>query len=119
MSCRPVTAWLFGKLPSHGDFVTRGLSPAERDQLDRWLSDEMEQARDMLGEQFAARFDETPPVLFAHPCEAGWEGGALCPSIDSAGTGVLSMTACSRSLSRSARFQLLSIMPSRLNSAIV
>lgn len=85
MSCRPVTAWLFGKLPTHGDFVSRGLAPEARDRLDRWLSDEMALARDQLGDMLGERFDMAAPWLFAHEDACSWEGGALCPSVDSAG----------------------------------
>lgn len=31
-------AGFFGKMPSHGDFVARGLGPGVRGFLDRWLS---------------------------------------------------------------------------------
>lgn len=72
---------LFGKLPAHGDFVSRGIPPSERDMLDAWLSDEMRDARGRFGEEFEERFDTAPPWLFAHDDE----GGVLCPSVDSAG----------------------------------
>lgn len=85
MSYHSVSAWLFGKLPAHGDFVARGLSVQARDMLDRWLSEEMAQALAQYGDGLADRFDAAPPLLFAHSGEAGWEGGTLCPSIDSAG----------------------------------
>ncbi len=84
MSCRPVTAWLFGKMPTHGDFVARGLSPARRDRLDIWLSAEMIRSREHYGNAFDAAFDSAPPWRFVND-DAGWEGGALCASIDSAG----------------------------------
>ena len=86
MSCRPVTAWLFGKLPSHGDFVSRGLSVKRRDRFDLWLSDEMIQSREHYGHTFEAAFDAAPPWRFANEDNIdGWEGGALCASIDAAG----------------------------------
>jgi type VI secretion system protein ImpM len=72
---------LFGKLPAHGDFVSRGITPSERDRLDMWLSDEMREARARFGEDFDVRYDTAPPWLFAH----GEEGGVLCPSVDAAG----------------------------------
>lgn len=77
--------FLFGKLPTHGDFVVRGLPAAERDALDTWLSASMLAARDGLGEDFAARFDVAPPWRFARREAAGWTAGALVPSMDSAG----------------------------------
>lgn len=85
MSYRPMTAWLFGKLPSHGDFISRGLTPAVRDLLDTWLSDEMRLARETYGHELAERFDDAPPLLFGHRDGDGWEGGTLCPSVDSVG----------------------------------
>lgn len=85
MSYRPVTAWLFGKLPTHGDFIARGLTQQARDTLDQWLCDEMSQGRDRFGEKLAERFDDAQPLLFAHCDDGVWEGGTLCPSVDSAG----------------------------------
>jgi type VI secretion system protein ImpM len=84
MSCRPVTTWLFGKMPTHGDFVSRGLSPERRDRLDAWLSSEMMRTREQYGNAFDAAFDSAPPWQFAND-EQGWEGGALCASIDLVG----------------------------------
>lgn len=86
MSCRPVNAWLFGKMPTHGDFVSRGLSPERRNRLDTWLSAEMMQSREQYGNHFDASFERAPPWRFANQSdEASWEGGALCASVDSAG----------------------------------
>lgn len=81
MSCLPLTAWLFGKLPSHGDFIGRGLSPDLRERIDLWLSDEMARARSDHGEAFEERYDAAPPWRFVD----GTEGGVICASIDSAG----------------------------------
>ena len=77
-------ALIFGKLPAHGDFVSRGFAPADRDRLDRWLSAEMAAARTALGELFEERFDKAPPWRFAWSGEE-WVGGALAASVDSAG----------------------------------
>jgi type VI secretion system protein ImpM len=86
MSYGPVTVWLFGKLPAHGDFVSRGLDPVVRDCFDVWMSDEIAQARARFGDEFEARYDSAPAVRFALPTEDGhWDGGALCASMDSAG----------------------------------
>lgn len=80
------TAWLFGKLPRHGDFVARGIDQAMRDRLDTWLSDAMVAARAALGAEFEAAYDSAPPWRFVrHDAGTQWTGGALCPSIDSAG----------------------------------
>jgi type VI secretion system protein ImpM len=80
-----VSAWLFGKLPAHGDFVARGLDPAEREVLDHWLSAEVEAARQAHGEAFAYRYDVAPPWRFVTEEVSAWRGGAVAPSIDSAG----------------------------------
>jgi type VI secretion system protein ImpM len=80
-----VTAWLFGKLPAHGDFVARGLVPAERQVLDDWLSAEMTAVREALAESFTYRYDAAPPWCFVAEEVSGWRGGAVAPSVDSAG----------------------------------
>jgi len=87
MSGHAVMAWLFGKMPTHGDFVSRGLTADRREQLDVWLSDEMARARDEFGEWFEPAFDSAPPWRVAVPVGdgAGWFGGALTPSIDAVG----------------------------------
>jgi type VI secretion system protein ImpM len=76
-----VSAWLFGKLPAHGDFVARGLSPERRARLDAWLSAEMDRARADHGEAFEARYDAAPPWRYA----GGGAGAVICPSVDSVG----------------------------------
>lgn len=80
-----VSAWLFGKLPAHGDFIARGLDPSEREVLDRWLSAELAAAREACGESFAYRYDAAPPWRFVAEEVSGWRGGAIASSIDSAG----------------------------------
>ncbi|WP_089929164.1 type VI secretion system-associated protein TagF [Caulobacter sp. UNC279MFTsu5.1] len=82
------SAFAFGKLPSHGDFVARGLSGPDRDAWDAWASAGLAQARTALGADFEARHDAAPPLRFAFgpgPFGEGWRTGALAPSIDSAG----------------------------------
>jgi type VI secretion system protein ImpM len=80
-----VTAALFGKLPAHGDFVSRGLDLSARDALDAWLSAEIAAAREAFGDAFAERFDVAPGWCFAFPGAAGWTAGALAPSVDMVG----------------------------------
>jgi type VI secretion system protein ImpM len=95
MSYHAMTAWLFGKLPTHGDFIFRGLSMQQRDQLDTWLSQEMESARLRLGPEFEDSYDSAPPWCFtASEIDGLWEGGALCPSMDSAGRRFPILVAC-------------------------
>jgi type VI secretion system protein ImpM len=84
----PPRAFAFGKLPTHGDFVARGLSPDERDAWDAWSSAGLEEARTALGQDFEVRHDTAHPVRFVFgpgPFGAGWLAGALAPSIDTAG----------------------------------
>jgi len=82
------SAFAFGKLPTHGDFVARGLSGPERDAWDAWASAGLEVARATLGAAFDERHDAAPPVRFSFGPGRygdGWRVGALAPSIDSAG----------------------------------
>jgi type VI secretion system ImpM family protein len=72
---------LFGKLPAHGDFVSRGWAPEERDALDGWLSASLAQARDAAGAAFEDLYDRAPPWRFVTPLMAG----AVAPSQDAAG----------------------------------
>lgn len=86
MPDEPLGRWLFGKLPSLGDFVSRGLDHATRDRLDAWLSGEMETARGRFGDGFEAGYDQAPAWNFVDRDDAGnWTGGALCASQDRAG----------------------------------
>ena len=82
------SAFAFGKLPTHGDFVVRGISGLERDAWDMWASAGLEEARAVLGPEFVARHDAAPPVRFSFgpgPFGHGWRTGAFAPSVDSAG----------------------------------
>ena len=49
MTGRP---FLFGKLPAHGDFVARGLTPDAQAAWDDWASAGLERAMSELGEAF-------------------------------------------------------------------
>ncbi len=78
--------WLLGKMPSHGDFLSRGLDVAGRDTLDQWLSAEMTAARTRFADDFDQRYDAAPAWTFVHAGDdGGWTGGALCASQDRAG----------------------------------
>jgi type VI secretion system ImpM family protein len=82
---RPDGAWLFGKIPAHGDFVSRGLPPAMHEQLDLWLSAELARARSRFGD-FDHRYQSAAPWHFVDRDPTGsWSGGALCPSVDAVG----------------------------------
>jgi type VI secretion system ImpM family protein len=79
----PVSPFLFGKLPAHGDFVSRGLADSERAAWDRWASEAM----DMLGGDEEAHGEVPPWRFIAGPSALGegWRVGALAPSVDRAG----------------------------------
>ena len=78
--------WFFGKMPSAGDFVWRGIDADTRDSLDRWLSDEMQGARAAFPEQFERRYAQAPAWCFVNDnAGPGWSGGMLCASMDRVG----------------------------------
>lgn len=79
------TAFLWGKLPAHGDFVVRGLAPLVRDRLDQWLAASLADAREALGGGFEEAYDQAPPWRFAWMEPQGWAAGAMAASIDSVG----------------------------------
>ena len=82
---RPPGPWLFGKIPAHGDFVSRGLPPPMHEALDLWLSGELAQARSRFAD-FDERYRQAGPWHFVSYDPAGaWSGGALCPSVDAVG----------------------------------
>ena len=66
-----MTAWLFGKMPAHGDFVSRGLGPTMRDRLDLWLSAEMDVARAEFGDEFEPRYDARAALVLRRPNRTG------------------------------------------------
>lgn len=76
-----MSAKLFGKLPAHGDFVSRGLSAAEREMVDLWLSASLADARATYEELFDETYD------WALPWAGEGEGvaGAIAASQDAAG----------------------------------
>ncbi len=80
-------AAVFGKLPSHGDFVARGMEPAAREAWDGWISEGLARARERLGDGFEAAHDTAPPWRFVDgpgPLGDSWRAGALAASIDRA-----------------------------------
>jgi type VI secretion system protein ImpM len=90
---RPI---LFGKLPTHGDFVQRGLDLTACDAWDRWASEGLETARAALGDGFDDAHDQAPPWRFVDPpgrLGRDWRAGALAPSIDAAGRRFMIMLA--------------------------
>ena len=78
------SAFVVGKLPFHGDFITRGAGVCEPRRIDRWLAKSMAIARDQWGPLFEETFDAASPWRFAWR-DGNWSAGALAPSVDSSG----------------------------------
>jgi type VI secretion system protein ImpM len=76
-------AILFGKLPTHGDFVARGLNAEARDLIDNWLSNSLAAAR--ATDDFEERYDSVPPCRYVNPNGPDASAGVLVASIDAAG----------------------------------
>lgn len=84
----PAAVFAFGKLPSHGDFVARGLSAAAQEAWDDWAAAGLAEARAGLGASFEAAHDAAPPWRFVFGpgrFGRGWRAGAFASSIDRAG----------------------------------
>ncbi|EJC83411.1 type VI secretion-associated protein, BMA_A0400 family [Rhizobium leguminosarum bv. trifolii WSM2297] len=78
----------FGKLPSHGDFVSMGLGRGLQSALDAWLQAGLQAAQQELGEDWQRRFRTMPAWRFI--IERGLWGsstvaGVLLPSLDRVG----------------------------------
>ncbi len=81
------TPFLFGKLPAHGDFVSRGLGDTARQAWDDWATQALERLR-AAHDDFEAAHDAAPPWRFISGPSVlgeGWRAGALAPSVDGAG----------------------------------
>ena len=85
----PVRApFLFGKLPAHGDFVSRGLDGARQQAWDIAASRLLDTAQSRLGPDFAEAHGQAPPWRFVcgpGPLGQDWRAGVIAPSVDSAG----------------------------------
>jgi type VI secretion system protein ImpM len=87
MSSNPVTG-LYGKLPSHADFVARHLPPRFIAPWHAWLCRGLATAEAELGEGWAAVWATAPAWRFALPASAcgPWPvSGVLLPSADALG----------------------------------
>jgi type VI secretion system protein ImpM len=85
---RPVEIGLFGKLPSHGDFLRRRASDAFVDAWDTWLRACLPASREALGERWLNLYLTSPAWRFV--CAAGACGpapviGLMVPSVDRVG----------------------------------
>jgi len=79
---------LYGKLPSHGDFLRRRTSEAFVEKWDGWLQECMVESRAALGDRWLDVYLTSPAWRFA--CSAGTCGpepviGLLVPSVDRVG----------------------------------
>jgi type VI secretion system protein ImpM len=79
---------LFGKLPSHGDFLRRRASDAFVDAWDAWLRECLADSREALGERWLDVYLTSPAWRFV--CAAGACGpapviGLMVPSVDRVG----------------------------------
>lgn len=78
----------FGKIPSHGDFVSRRLSNDFVSVWDRWLSESVSQSRSQLGDQWLDCYLTSPVWRFAISAglcgEPAWAGVTI-PSVDKVG----------------------------------
>src|SRR4029077_2802203 len=85
---RPVEVGLFGKLPSHGDFLRRRVSDAFVDAWDAWLRECLAASQEALGERWLDVYLTSPAWRFV--CAAGTCGptpvlGLMVPSVDRVG----------------------------------
>ena len=79
---------LFGKLPSHGDFLRRRVPDAFVDAWDSWLRECLPASRNVLGERWLDLYLTSPAWRFI--CAAGTCGpapviGLMVPSVDRVG----------------------------------
>ena len=78
----------FGKVTTHGDFVTRGLAPEMVQAWDGWLQQCIHVSRQQLGADWLARYLTSPVWRFAAAPgvlgEQGWTG-VMMPSVDRVG----------------------------------
>lgn len=78
----------YGKLPSHGDFVSEGLDRELVGAFDNWLQTGMHACADVFADRWSAVFSNSPPLRFI--IERGIWGrsayaGVLLPSKDRVG----------------------------------
>ncbi len=88
MSENPDSPGLHGKLPSHGDFITRRLSRGFVEEWDGWLQRAIAASRAALGEGWLDIYLTSPIWCFALQAKVcggrGW-AGILMPSVDRVG----------------------------------
>ncbi|MES2259270.1 MAG: type VI secretion system-associated protein TagF [Pseudomonadota bacterium] len=78
----------FGKVTSHGDFVSRRLAPGPLAVWDAWLQAAMQGSRDALGPRWLETYLTSPIWRFALApgvCDNNAWAGVLMPSVDRVG----------------------------------
>jgi type VI secretion system protein ImpM len=83
-----VEVGLFGKLPSHGDFLRRRVSDAFVDAWDSWLRECLPASRNVLGERWLDLYLTSPAWRFigaAGTCGPMPVLGVMVPSVDRVG----------------------------------
>lgn len=78
----------YGKLPAHGDFVSRGLSPTQVTAVDNWLQAAVVSAQENLGANWLDKYLQTPAwrfVLSPGIIDGFSWAGILLPSVDRVG----------------------------------
>jgi type VI secretion system protein ImpM len=88
MSAVPDSPGIHGKLPSHGDFITRRLQRDFIDGWDDWLQHAIAASKAELGESWLDTYLTSPIwsfVLGAGICGANAWAGVLMPSVDRVG----------------------------------
>ena len=84
----PAEVGFYGKLPSHGDFITRRLSRNFLDEWDAWLQRAIAASKADLGEQWLDIYLTSPIWSFALGggiCGTNAWAGVLMPSVDRVG----------------------------------
>ncbi|MEO1019280.1 MAG: type VI secretion system-associated protein TagF [Pseudomonadota bacterium] len=79
---------IYGKLPSHGDFVSHNLDSTFVDCWDEWLRSCLFASREQLGEQWLGTYLESPVWRFAIDAEIAGPmpiAGVMLPSVDAVG----------------------------------
>ena len=86
---------LLGKLPSHGDFLRRGVAAELADPLDAWLAAAVAASREALGDGWLDAYLTAPVwrfALAAGSCGPTAAAGIWLPSVIGSGA----TTRCSR-----------------------
>jgi len=88
MTAEPGGAGFFGKVPSHGDFVSRRLPAGFVAPWDAWLQAGLAESRVRLGERWLPLYLNSPVWRFAlgaGVCGPQAWGGVVMPSVDRVG----------------------------------